>query len=83
MGMLAVISRSLYSMGLEATNDRDDESSEYVYLSFTFVDAEDTEVGEITCSSDGSIAFGNSETLDCRGYDRIIAPYDHIEVSAS
>lgn len=69
--------------GLKATNDREDGSSEYVSLSFTFVAADDVEVGEISCNSDGSISNGNSETLDCRGYDQITETYDHIEVSAS
>ncbi len=70
-------------VGLTGTNDRADESSEHAYLSFTFVDADDVEVGEITCSSDGSIGYGNSESLDCSDYDPIDGPYDHIEVSAS
>lgn len=70
-------------VGLKGTNDRDDESAEYAYLYFTFVDAEQNEVAEITCHSDGSISHGNSETFDCSGTDTIDAPYDHIEVSAS
>lgn len=70
-------------VGLRAVNERDDGSSEYAYLTFTFVDASDLEVGQITCSSDGPIANGNSEQIDCSGYDRFSGPYDHIEVSAS
>ena len=70
-------------VGLEATNERDDGSSEYAYLTFTFVDGSDVEVGQITCSSDGPIANGNSEELSCYGSDRLDRPYDHIEVSAS
>ncbi|KRB78596.1 hypothetical protein ASE01_04920 [Nocardioides sp. Root190] len=69
--------------GLTATNEREDGSSKYVSLSFTFVAADDVEVAEISCYSDGSISNGNSEDLECRGYDEITATYDHIEVSAS
>lgn len=70
-------------VGLTGTNERDDESSKSAYLYFTFVDADDVEVGEISCSSDGSIAAGNSEALDCDDFEKIDGPYDHIEVSAS
>ena len=70
-------------VGLEATNERDDGSSEYAYLTFTFVDGNDVEVGQVTCSSDGPIANGNSEELSCYGSDQLDGPYDHIEVSAS
>lgn len=70
-------------VGLEGTNDRADETSEYAYLTFTFVDASDVEVGEVTCSSSGDITYGNSEVLSCRGFDRVDGAYDHIEVSAS
>lgn len=70
-------------VGLEGTNDRADETSEYAYLTFTFVDADDVETGQVTCSSSGAITYGNSEVLSCRGFDRIDGAYDHIEVSAS
>jgi hypothetical protein len=66
---------------LKAENDRDDESSEYVSLTFTFVGADDVEVGQISCSSDGQISHGRTEVLDCAGYD-VGLDYDHIEVSA-
>jgi len=69
--------------GLEGTNDRSDESSKSAYLTFTFVAAGDLEVGQVSCSSSGSISYGNSEQLTCSGYDTIDQPYDHIEVSAS
>lgn len=68
---------------LKGTNERSDGSSEYAYLTFTFVDAADLEVGQITCSSDGPIAEGNSELLECTSYERLSGAYDSIEVSAS
>ncbi len=70
-------------VGLEGTNDRADETSEYAYLTFTFVDASDVEIGQVTCSSSGDITHGNSEVLSCHGFDRIDRAYDDIEVSAS
>lgn len=70
-------------VGLEGTNERDDESSEYASLTFTFVSDGDVELGQISCNSSGSISYGNSEQLTCYGYDTIDQPYDHIEVSAS
>lgn len=70
-------------VGLEGTNDRDDESSEYASLTFTFVDGNDLELGQVSCNSSGSISYGNSEQLTCYGYDKLVQAYDHIEVSAS
>ena len=69
--------------GLSGENDRDDESGESAYLSFTFVDANDNEIGQITCSSDGTISHGRTEQLECTGYDEISGEWDEIEVSAS
>lgn len=70
-------------VGLEGTNDRDDESSEYASLTFTFVDGNDLELGQVSCNSSGSISYGNSEQLTCYGYDKLVQAYDHVEVSAS
>lgn len=68
---------------LQGTNERADGASEYAYLTFTFVDEADVEVGQVICSSEGSISEGNSELLSCSNYERFSGPYDHIEVSAS
>ncbi|WP_435770688.1 hypothetical protein [Nocardioides sp. SYSU DS0651] len=70
-------------VGLRGENDRDDGSSETVYLNFTFVGDGDTEVGRVTCTSSGFIAHGNTEELECQGYDEIPESFDHIEVAAS
>ena len=70
-------------VGLKGTNDREDESGEYVSLTFTFVDADDVEVGEIRCSSDGNISYDRSENLDCTSSRPIEGDYDQIEVNAS
>lgn len=69
--------------GLEGTNDRADESSEYASLTFTFVGPDDRELGQVSCTSSGSIFHGNSEELTCFGYDEVPSAFDHIEVSAS
>src|SRR5690606_27704824 len=66
---------------LEATNDRDDEQADYVSLRFTFLDAEDAELAEVSCTSDGRIGHGHSEELDCSGSDKLPVDYDRIEVS--
>lgn len=68
-------------LGLEGTNDRDDETSKSVNLVFTFVDAENKEIGEIGCDSDGTISHGNTEELTCTGTGDI-GTYDHVEVNA-
>lgn len=65
---------------LAATNDRDDEQSDYVMLHFTFLDADDVELAEISCHSDGRIGAGHSEKLECLGTDRLPSSYDRIEV---
>lgn len=70
-------------VGLKGTNDRVDESSESVYLTFTFIADGNVEAGEISCSSDGTIGFGNAEVLDCRGSQPVEDAYDHVEVAAS
>ncbi|GAA3678288.1 hypothetical protein GCM10022237_42090 [Nocardioides ginsengisoli] len=69
--------------GLKGSNRRDDGRSRSVFLTFTFVTADRVEVGEVTCSSSGSIAHGNSEELDCQGSGKVSATYDHVDVSAS
>lgn len=69
--------------GLKGTNDRDDGTSESVFLTFTFIDGDDIEVGEVSCHSNGNISHGNTEELDCNGRDRITESYDHVEVAAS
>jgi hypothetical protein len=69
-------------VGLQGENDRSDESSENVSLQFTFVTG-DTEVGSLSCYSDGPISYGNTEELNCSAYDAIPDSYDGIEVSAS
>ena len=65
---------------LKATNDREDEQSDYVTLNFTFLDADDVELAEISCHSDGRIGAGHSERLECLGTDRLPSAYDRIEV---
>ncbi|MFW6868495.1 hypothetical protein ACOACQ_13970 [Nocardioides sp. CPCC 206347] len=69
--------------GLKGTNDRADESGESVYLNFTFLDGDDTEVGEVNCTSSGDISHGNTEELSCTNYSRFTGSYDHVEVAAS
>lgn len=69
--------------GLKGTNDRGDESGESVYLNFTFLDDNDTEVGEVSCSSSGDISYGNTEELTCTNYSKFTGAYDHVEVAAS
>jgi hypothetical protein len=69
--------------GLSGRNERDDDTSKAVFLTFAFVTADSTAVGKITCSSNGSISPGNTETFDCHGSDHVPATYDHVEVSAS
>ncbi|MBM9458573.1 hypothetical protein JK386_01515 [Nocardioides sp. zg-536] len=68
--------------GLRGTNERDDESSESVSLSFTFIGADDVEIGEVRCRSDGTISHGNTEELDCDGNKRV-GGAERVEVAAS
>lgn len=68
-------------VGLEGTNDRDDESSKFASVTFTFVTDEGLELGQISCSSSGNIRYGNSEQLECYGTDVIDQSYDSIEVA--
>lgn len=64
--------------GLRATNNRDDEDAERIFLRLSLL--RDNEVlGEITCSSNATVRFERAVTLDCTGFD-VPTGYDEIEV---
>lgn len=65
--------------GLRATNARDDEDAESVYLYFKFY-RDNEQLSSISCSGGSSVAFERSVTLDCSTYGDDITGYDEIEV---
>lgn len=66
--------------GLKAENTSDTSDSISVY--FTFV-RDDEEVGEIRCSTGGSVTAGRTVTADCSPTNEDIEGYDEVEVHAS
>lgn len=65
--------------GLRATNNRDDEDSESVYLYFEFYQ-DNARLASVSCTGGGTVAFERSIRLSCTGYSADIAGYDEIEV---
>lgn len=63
---------------LVATNNRDDEESYSLYLTFSFYQGGQG-VGELTCSSQTTVRYEKKSALNCNGYD-IPTDYDTIEV---
>ncbi len=66
--------------GLRGTNQRDDEDSERINLTFTLVKANE-EVAEIDCYSNTSVSFERSATLSCTtSATTPLGDYDTLEV---
>ena len=64
---------------LRATNSRDDKSSEYISLSFTFLKGNEIQA-QVNCSTGGQVGYRQSKQLDCSTADDVAADFDTIEV---
>ncbi len=63
---------------LKVTNNRDDEESNSLYITFSFYSGGEG-VGEVNCNSDTSVRHEKTVRMTCNGYD-LPPDYDSIEV---
>lgn len=64
---------------LRVTNSRDDKSSEYVSLTFTFLKSNQIQA-QVNCSTGGQVGYRQSRRLNCSTADDVGADFDTIEV---